>query len=76
MEPLAVPKTIKIYQLVKQNGMSFSLVGFSGSPNSIGTGFFLSQTEAEHHRTLEALKDSGSAFHIYELTVPNPIYKE
>jgi hypothetical protein len=75
MEPLPVQKTITIYQLLKQSGMSFSIVG-AASAMSIGLGFYMTKIEAEHNRTLETLKDSSSKFHVFELEVPNPAYKE
>jgi len=77
MEPLDTPKTLNIYQLVKQSGLSFAPVGYNNI--SIGTGFFLTRTEAEHHRTMEVLKEpagSTAVFHVFELTIPNPAYKE
>ena len=81
MEALKPPKTLKVYSLIKQSGASFTYTGGSNSP-SIGVGFYLSRDEAEHHRTIEVLKDtttSGSMkpkFHIFELEFPNPIAEE
>lgn len=78
MEPIKPPKTLKIYQLVRQSGMTFSNSATSTIHN-LGSGFFLSQQEAEHHRTLEVLKEIGGSknyWHIFELEVPNPIYQE
>jgi hypothetical protein len=75
MEPMPIPKTITIYQLIRQSGMNFTPTGTLPTP-SIGTGFYLSRTEAEHNRTLELLKDSSHRFHVFELEVPNPAYKE
>lgn len=78
MDPVAPPKTLTIYSLVRQCGMNFSYGPSSGSP-SIGCGFYTSLREAEHNRTIEVLKEtSGSItqYHIFELTVPNPAYKE
>jgi hypothetical protein len=79
MEPLVPPKTLNIYALIRQSGMTFSYV-VPPIPNnpSIGSGFFLSQQEAEHNRTLEVLKEqnSGVKFHVFEMTIPNPAYKE
>lgn len=79
MEPIKAPKDIKIYQLVKQVGMSLSYGG-SGT-SGLGVGFYSTQQEAEHNRTLEVLKDTTSGinkpkWHIWELTVPNPAYEE
>ena len=81
MLPVPAPKTLKVYSLVKQTGMTFTYTGFStGSTGiSVGTGFFLTQAEAEHHRTIELLKDTGtprSNYHVFELEVPNPAYQE
>ena len=79
MEPIKPPKSIKIYQLVKQTGMSFSYGG-SGSAG-LGLGFYATQQEAEHNRTVEVLKDTTTGaskpkWHIWELEVPNPAYEE
>lgn len=77
MEPIKPPKTIKVYQLVKQSGMSLTYGG-SGSVG-LGLGFYSTQHEAEHNRTLEVLKDTSHPkprWHIWELDVPNPAYTE
>jgi hypothetical protein len=78
MEPIKPPKIIKIYQLVKQTGMNFNYGG-SGSMG-LGLGFYTTQQEAEHNRTLEVLKDTTTGpkprWHIWELDVPNPAYEE
>ena len=79
MEPIKAPKTLRVYSLVKQSGLSLTYTGFSTAAPSIGTGFFLTQTEAEHHRTIELLKDTGtprSQYHVFELEIPNPAYQE
>jgi hypothetical protein len=79
MEPLPTPKTVKIYQLIKQSGMSFTC-DRAMSSNSIGTGFFLTREEAEHNRTLAILADTTvgrkPSWYIFELEVPNPAYTE
>lgn len=76
MQPIAPPKTLKYYQLIKmatKTNLYFNSVG-SSSINSVGIGFFHTLTEAEHNRTLETLKDNdGGTFHIFELEFPNPI---
>lgn len=78
MEPIDIPSFLKIYFLVKQQGMMFMPTGTT-SANYLGTGFYLTRTEAEHQRTMEYLKitdNRESTFiHIYELDVPNPAYK-
>ena len=79
MEPIKPAKTLKVYQLIKQSGMSFACTG-SGT-TGLGIGFFTTQQEAEHNRTLEVLKDTtvGSLkpkFHVFELDIPNPAYTE
>jgi hypothetical protein len=78
MEPIKPPKVIKIYQLVKQTGMNFNYGG-SGT-TGMGIGFYSTQQEAEHNRTLEVLKDTTTnpkpKWHIWELDVPNPAYTE
>ncbi len=79
MEPIKAPKTLRVYSLVKQSGLSLQYTGFSTAGPSIGTGFFLTQTEAEHYRTIELLKDTGaprSQYHVFELEIPNPAYQE
>ena len=81
MEPIKAPKTLKVYSLVKQSGMTFHYTGSSSSMPSLGLGFYPSLQEAEHNRTLEALKDTTStgtrpSWHIWELEVPNPAYQE
>lgn len=75
-QPLDIPEFVKIYFLVKQDGMLFSPTGSSGG-NYLGTGFYLTRTEAEHNRTMEYLRetDSQKHVHIFELDVPNPAYK-
>ena len=76
MEPIQPPKTIKVYTLIKQAGLTFNYTGYSAG-QSLGTGFFSTLQEAEHQRTLEVLKDTSlprSHFHVFELEVPNPAY--
>ena len=78
MEPIAPPQTIKIYQLLKQSGAYLMSTGTSG-PISWGLGFYTTLQEAEHNRTMELLKNTDSAkpqYHIFELDLPNPAYKE
>lgn len=80
MEPLKPPRTLKIYQLVRQTGLSFSPTGSSGSV-SLGIGFYSTLQEAEQNRTLELLKDTTTGinkprWHVFELEVPNPAYSE
>lgn len=79
MEPINPPRTIKVYQLVKQSGLSFTTTGSSGAV-SLGLGFYSTLQEAEHNRTLEVLKDTTTGtkprFHVFELEVPNPVYQE
>jgi len=84
MEPIAQPKTFKIFQLIKMTGMYLS--GVNSTTNSSGTGlgvgFYSTLQEAEHMRTLEILKDTTpagsvkSTWHVFELEFPNPAYKE
>jgi hypothetical protein len=78
MEPIKPQKNLEIYCVVKQTGMTFITCPNPGTP-TIGAGFYTTQREAEHNRTLELLKEpNGSTvqYHIFELTVPNPVYKE
>jgi len=79
MEPIAPPKTIKIYQLIRQTGMTFSSTG-SGTAG-LGVGFYSTLQEAEQNRTMELLKDTTSGinkpkWHVWELDIPNPAYQE
>jgi hypothetical protein len=82
MESIKPPKTIKLYQLVKQTGMSFIPTGSSSSASvGLGIGFYLSLPEAEQNRTMEVLKDTTSGinkpkWHVFELEFPNPAYEE
>ena len=81
MEAIKPPKTFKVYTLLKQTGASFTYTSGSSTNVSVGMGFFLSQQEAEHNRTVEVLKDTSTGpnkprFHVFELEVPNPVYEE
>lgn len=81
MEPIKPPKTFKIYTLIKQTGATFSYTSGASGSTPVGLGFFVSQQEAEHNRTIEVLKDTSTGptkpkFHVFELEVPNPIYEE
>ena len=75
-QPLDIPEFVKVYFLVKQDGMLFSPTGSSGG-NYLGTGFYLTRIEAEYSRTMEYLKGitPETHIHIFELDVPNPAYK-
>lgn len=79
MEPIKPPKTIKIYQLIRQSGMMFSTTG-SGT-TGMGVGFYSTLQEAEQNRTMEVLKDTTTGinkprWHVWELDIPNPAYEE
>lgn len=78
MEPIKAPKTLTVFQLLKQTGMNFSYAGSAGSI-SLGLGFYFTLQEAEHNRTLEVLRDTTNPkprYHVFELEVPNPAYEE
>ena len=78
MEPIAPPKTVKVYQLIKQTGAYLTNTG-AASTLTWGVGFYSSLTEAEHNRTMELLKNTDTVkpqYHIFELDLPNPAYKE
>lgn len=80
MEPLKPPRTMKVYQLVRQTGLSFSPTGTPG-PVSLGIGFYSTLQEAEQNRTMEVLKDTTTGvnkprWHVFELEIPNPAYTE
>lgn len=72
--PLAPPKTLKIYTVLRQSGLNFATVGGAISPQPyLGHGFYASREEAEYQRTIEILKDDkNSKFYVYELEVDNP----
>ena len=84
MEPIRPPRTIKVYSLIKmatKTGLNISYCGTApaGGANYIGTGMYLTLQEAEHMRTLESLKDTDggtNSYHVFELELPNPVYKE
>jgi hypothetical protein len=76
MSSIPVPKTFEIFLLLQQNNMNFTPHGYSSSNATLGTGFFLTEKEAEHQRTLEILKNPGSKYYIFPLTIDNPAYKE
>lgn len=77
MEPIKPPKTIRVFQLIKQSGLNFT---YSGTGTSgMGIGFYSTQHEAEHNRTIEVLKDITTPkpkYHVFELEIPNPAYQE
>ena len=78
MQSIAPPQTIKIYQLIKQNGNYLMNTGVSGAL-SWGIGFYATLQEAEHNRTMELLKNTDTPkpqYHIFELDIPNPAYQE
>jgi hypothetical protein len=77
MEPIAAPRTIKVYQLIRQSGLSLSNAGASAQI-SLGFGFYTTLQEAEHNRTMELLRNTDTTvplFHIFELDIPNPAYQ-
>jgi hypothetical protein len=60
-------------------GLNFSTTGSApaGGTSYIGSGFYLTLSEAEQNRTLEVLKDKdNNKFYVFELEVPNPAYRE
>ena len=77
MEPIKPPQTFKVYTLIKQDGLHMSYVYTSST--TFGPGFYANLLEAEYARTLELLKettDKKIQYHIFELEIPNPAYKE
>lgn len=80
MEPLKPPPTFKVYTVIKQTGLSLGYVySSSSSAVSFGSGFYGSRDEAEKARTYELLKDTTDPkphYHVFEMEVPNPAYKE
>ena len=78
MRPLLVEPYLKVYMLVKQDGIYLYPSGFDSS-NNMGTGFFPTQNVAELMRTKELLAqkpESTAQYHIYELEIPNPAYTD
>lgn len=78
MEPIPIPKTVTVFILVKQSGAMLNHIGATYNANTcMGYGFFLNKIDAEHQRTIELLKDEniGVHIHMFELTIPNPVYK-
>lgn len=78
MEPISPPRTVKVYQLLKQTGATLSNAGTMGTI-SWGFGFYVTLQEAEHNRTMELLRNTDAVtpqYHIFELDIPNPAYKE
>jgi len=76
MESISVPKTFDVYMLLKQSDLMLMPTGYTTGTSSLGTGFFLTEREAEHQRTIEILKEEKAKYHIFKLTIPNPAYKE
>lgn len=78
MRPLPVEPFLKVYLLLRQNGTYLNAAGYDQNAG-LGSGFFLSQADAEMVRTREILalkSDCTDRFHIYEIEIPNPAYKE
>ena len=78
MRPLPVEPFLKVYQLIKQDGLYMYPCGYDIN-SGLGTGFYSTQHDAEMARTKELLStksDSTAKFYIYELEIPNPAYKE
>lgn len=79
MQPLKPQPTFKVYAVIKQTGLQMSYVYGSGSSVTFGAGFYGSREEAEQLRTLELLKNTdswSSEYHVFELEIPNPAYRE
>jgi hypothetical protein len=80
MEPIQPPKTFKVYTLIKQTGLMLNYVYVPGTGGAqYGPGFYTNRQDAEHGRTLEFLKETSeirSHFHVFELEIPNPAYRE
>ena len=73
---------MKVYQLLKMSTKSGLYISACGSVNSgpfNGIGIYTTLQEAEHNRTMELLKNTDTVkplYHIFELDIPNPVYKE
>lgn len=78
MRPLPVEPFLKVYMLLRQDGTYLGLAGYDQNAG-LGTGFFMTQSDAEMFRTRELLgqkSESTSKYLVYELEIPNPAYKE
>lgn len=73
-------KTLKVYFLMRQEGLQLGITNASESgPLSSSLGFFLSRDIAEMNRTAAYLSlpaGSRAQFHVFPLTIPNPAYKD
>lgn len=82
MQGLPPPKTIKVYHLLKmstKSGLYISSCATRPGSSTFGIGMYTTLQEAEHSRTLEILGDPDggyNSYHIFELELPNPAYKE
>ena len=77
MKPLAPEPYIKVYMLLKQQGLYLSTTGHVSGPLTGSIGFYQSYNEAEIARTHEllvGLNSSDYRYHIFELDLPNPAY--
>jgi hypothetical protein len=78
MKPLAPEPYIRVYMLLRQQGLYLATTGYSNNTLPGSSGFYSSRNEAEIARTHELLsnKDKDYLYHIYELDLPNPAYEE
>jgi hypothetical protein len=76
MEPKPIPKNNIIYMMIYQLPGSVTYSAAGPGSNGLGSGFYLNERDAEHQRTIELLKNPSNTYLIYELTVPNPAYKQ
>lgn len=80
MEPLKPLPTFKVYALIKQTGLNLTYAYSSSSNITFGPGFYATREEADQQRTLELLKATEStgfsAYHVFELEIPNPAYQK
>ena len=80
MQPLMQSKTLKVYFLMRQDGLTLGAAPVSEPGTLSGSlGFFASREMAEISRTHQLLllpSGSKAQFHIFPLTLPNPAYKD
>lgn len=79
MQPIKPLPTFKVYAVLKQTGLNLTYVYGAGSNVTFGPGFYGTREEAEQLRTLELLKSTDTAhseYHVFELEIPNPVYKK
>jgi hypothetical protein len=76
MKPIARPNHHDLYIVVQQSSTgSFSLVGTGATVNGLilGTGVYLTETDAQNEQTVQLLK--GNHVEVFHLEYPNKFTK-